>query len=347
MQEKVAILIPTYNRPKFILDLCRFYSIFNFSNYIIILGDSSKPAVFNENARIINNFPNVKIIHVKCPKKGPHEALLAITKIALTRKIKYCMFTGDDDYIYVNSLGELTKYLRTHSKFRSVRGRALLIGVNKRRRDGSLEKITFYQKYWHHKDISQTNPIKRLEFLAENYLNLQFAMHRTSEFESQLAAKTGVSMGFFQEYSESFCSAILGKSKFIDVPYLIRLSHNYYGGNSYETIKKDNSNNALKLFFKLIYTDEIKIFTNNVISSMLLKKEYKINEIKFTKEILANKIYKSLVKISKNNESQENRPFILKFAIKKVQKFRLKTYSYEIKIIEGFISSSSSKHNKA
>jgi len=338
MLNRVAILIPTYNRPGFILDICKFYSMFNSPNYIIILGDSSSAKEFTQNKEIIENFPNIRVMHVRCPKQGPHEALLTITKVAIRENIKYCMFTGDDDYVYINSLKVLTQFLDKHSEFRSVRGRALLVGVKDKKRSESLKKITFYQKYWHSEDISQNHALDRLEFLLENYINLQFAIHRSLDFKAQLAAQTGLTMGFYQEYSESLCSATRGKSKFLDVPFLVRLSHQYYGGNSYETNKKDATNNTLNLLFQFIFDDEPKKLANNILKSLALEKKYKKIEMKYVKEILVKKLYKTLEKNNTSGRPQVKKSLILEFVRRKVQKFRLKAHRQEIALVETFYS---------
>jgi len=344
MQDKVAILIPTFNRPGFILDLCRFYTQFNTLNFMIILGDSSSLKFYAQNSKIIKSFQNLEIMQVRCFNAGPHEALLSITKIAAGKKIPYCLFTGDDDYVFIPSLPVLTRYLKINDKLRSVRGRALLVGVERMSRSNSAQRITFYQRYWHHLDIAHRYPLERLEFLMENYINLQFALHRTFEFEEQLAAKTGLNTGFFQEYSESLNSIIKGKNKFFDVPFLIRLSHNYYGGNSFETHLKDRSNNGPNLFFNLIYTNEVKELTNNVIRSLNLKKDYKANEIQYIKKLIANKLYASLNKVSKNIKPKKNKPVILTWCRKHLQKFKLRVYLDEIKHIEKFVASHERKH---
>ena len=344
MQGKVGILIPTYNRPGFVLDLCRFYTQFNAFNFVIILGDSSSFKFFAQNSKTIKNFPNLEIIQVRCHKEGPHEALLSITRIAVGRKIPYCLFTGDDDYVFIPSLPVLTRYLKMNDKFRSVRGRALLVGVERASRSNSAQRITFYQRYWHHRDITHRYPLERLEFLLENYINLQFTLHRTSEFEEQLAAKTGLTTGFFQEYSESFNSIIKGESKFFNVPFLIRLSHNYYGGNSYETHLKDRSNNGPNLFFNLIYTNEVKKLTNNVIRSISLKKKYKTKDDEYIKKLIANKLYASLNKVSKNIKPKKNKLLILIWCRIHLQKFKLRVHLDEIKYIEKFVASYERKH---
>ena len=110
------------------------------------------------------------------------------------------------------------------------------------------------------------------------------------------------------------------------MPFLIRLSHNYYGGNSYETHVKDRSNNGPNLFFNLIYTNEVKELTNNVIRSISLKKEYKTKDDEYMKKLIENKLYASLNQVSKNIKPKKNKRLILIWCRKHLQKLKLRVY---------------------
>ena len=93
------------------------------------------------------------------------------------------------------------------------------------------------------------------------------------------------------------------------------------------------------MFFQLIYSNEVKTITSNIIESTFLKKKYNFSETQRIQETLSKKFFESLLRISINNNSQVSKPHNLKFATKKVQKIRLKEHKHEIKLIEGFISS--------
>ena len=118
---KVAIIIPTINRPDFVLRQFEFYELMN-SPHPVYVSDSSN----EENAEKIKNgiqkFKKLKIVYEWAPPGKDHTySLLSLVKE------KYCMQMGDDDLIIPKTISDCADFLENHPDYATCSGKQVNI----------------------------------------------------------------------------------------------------------------------------------------------------------------------------------------------------------------------------
>jgi len=113
-----TIIIPTYNRPKYLERILSYYNGFE-ENYNIIIADSSSDKNKKINKKIISLFSNLKIL---CLNNYSYKINLYY-KIADTLNYvntKYSVLCADDDFIITNGLSQSVAFLEKNSDFSVV-----------------------------------------------------------------------------------------------------------------------------------------------------------------------------------------------------------------------------------
>ena len=278
--QKVAIIIPTLDRIKFLVRLINYYSNTK-SNITIYFGDSSK----KNYAKLISKLSqkkNIVVNYFHIPGMNDREAIAFLsTKV----KEKYVAFSGDDDYFVPESLNLCSNFLNENLDYRTAQGRAYLynyIFVN------NELKINYFESYWETNQILSHDVEKRLLDYSKNYYVTEFSVHRTNEFIEDVRQAAKISNRHIGEYYRCFNFIGKGKSKFIDCLYLMRTSHAKRGESnlsktyySHEDFIKSNS-----------FEESLSQFKTNL--NFLLSNNKKNTEIinkKILKEIIDNIIY--------------------------------------------------------
>ena len=107
----LTIIIPTLNRSNFLIKTLRYYSNLNFKSKFLIL-DSSKGKERQQNFDIISRFKNLNLKYVNVDGKP----LEVIKKSKKYIKTKYCLFSGDDDYLIKSCLLKIINFLNKKKK---------------------------------------------------------------------------------------------------------------------------------------------------------------------------------------------------------------------------------------
>ena len=240
---KVAILIPTKNRPDFIERTIAYYDSLK-SAHPIYIGDASGPEIAARITAFIKRFNNVDVRYFHWEDLGVIQAKVKLAEEALGECV-YCTYHGDDDYFIPSSLSKCAEFLSKNPDYRTAQGRAASFALD---RPGPFGKIRWVNEYWGVNALEQETSAERLVSFDKKYFVTQFSTHRTAEFMQDSQHYLEIKDDLVGELLHCFTFAIKGKSKFLDCLYLIRNSHEgiFHPGFWDWIIKKDWSSDYCK-----------------------------------------------------------------------------------------------------
>ena len=244
----VGIIVPTMNRPEFIIRMLNFYGEVN-SPHVLYIGDSSTPEKFSiikDAVESINN--RIKVNLYSLPEMNDRQAIYYLSNQV---KEKYCAFTGDDDILLPFGLIECAKFLKNNMDYRTAQGSGLIFSLNNNTPYGSIEAITSYNKYASSEHNSASN---RVAEFSSNYWTPQFSVHRTDEYIDDMSEYKNITNKNFGELIVNYASIAKGKSRYIDCNYLIRQDHalRYILPNQLEWFLSESWKDSYLLFINSI-----------------------------------------------------------------------------------------------
>lgn len=222
----VAVIIPSKNRLDYCLAQIKYYKKYNYDGLLVIVDSSSKLnfAKLKKEAEKLN-FANLKLFHNS--SLSVHEAIeFGLEQVK--NDCKYYVFSGDDDFFVVNGLYKAARFLDLNPDFMGVVGKGIVTQhINSKDWIG----IGWVRTYWKPKNISSENRLNRVRQVSRNYINLEFAVKRISNFinhQSQLNQVFG-KVEFNKSTDLEICStlaiALSGKIKYLRTCFLIRGDH--------------------------------------------------------------------------------------------------------------------------
>lgn len=218
---RVGIIIPTFNRPDFVIRQLKYYAKLN-SPHPVYIGDASN----DENSDKLRFFidklgDQLTVFYYSFPKS---EYSLADTEVALHSKVreKYYVQVGDDDYQIPDSITKCAEFLEDNPDYSSASGYAVSIRLKNNGVYGDFERLSDYPR----RQIELSTAAERLiSFMSRYYVPL-FSVHRTEQMKkcwSQSSLMENLSLS--TEIFPSAMSLTLGKSKIIDCLSFIRQIH--------------------------------------------------------------------------------------------------------------------------
>lgn len=217
---KVAILIPTMNRPDFIERTLSYYDSLK-SLHPVYIGDASASEISARTVASLERFRNVEVKYFHWEGMGANQAIVKLAESAQA-VCRYCAFHGDDDYFIPTSLSQCAEFLSRNEGYRTVQGRAASFSLD---RPGPYGEIQLLGDYWGINALEQERSVERLASFQRNYFVTQFSTHRTEEFIEDSGHFRELRDHLVGELLHCFTFAIKGKSKFLDCLYLIRNVH--------------------------------------------------------------------------------------------------------------------------
>ena len=217
---KVAILIPTMNRPDFIERTVGYYNSLN-SPHPIYIGDASDPVVAAQTAKILERFRNVEVKYFHWQGLDAPRTVVGLAE-RVNDECQFCSISGDDDYFVPSSLTQCAKFLAENKDYRTVQGRAAAVELD---RPGAYGEIKGLSQYWTENSLEQETSLGRVESIVKKYFVLQFSVHRTDEFIEDCRHYKEIKDYSLGELFHCILFAIRGKSKFLDCLFLIRSLH--------------------------------------------------------------------------------------------------------------------------
>lgn len=220
----VAILIPTKNRPEFLVRQLFFYSLVGAKNPIYIL-DSSDHELPDFASKAIAKFScDFPISYERNSKLNDRQAIGALLKKC---REPFCAFNGDDDFLIPFGLESAANFLRNNADYRVAHGQSRMFDASNV--DLMIGGFVGAGDYWKAPDFSDSNPLLRLEKYSNNYFVPMFSVHRTSEFNYDWRNNSDNPSRSFGELMPNFIAISRGKAKFLNVAYLVRQTHDKRG----------------------------------------------------------------------------------------------------------------------
>jgi len=220
----LSILIPTKNRPDFILRVLKYYSCAGFSGDILI-GDSSDEDVYRELLDNISFYSDV--LRIRHFHKKNLTADKMVSFLCDYVDTQYSVMHPDDDVVLVPSISECLEFLDQNADYSAVHGLALNISIdhNSSSPFGGLTSVKDYPLAPALSDYSY----ERVMTYFANVKNINMSVVRhdvNSQAFSQIEKLSDFDSSYV--YGELVHAAVVlarGKVGSIDVCYLVRQKH--------------------------------------------------------------------------------------------------------------------------
>lgn len=263
----ITILIPTYNRPRYLERLLDYYHDSQVA-YKIIVADGSSDEMKKANRETVSSFPVLKILHLD--RYSPETAFNIRLSDALNHvDTKYCVICADDDFITPNGISQSADFLEKNPDFAVAHGR--YIGF--RLKDDKKGKQQFFwkPKYSSHESVTFPDPKLRLSYHLSNYSPIFYAVHRTA-LSQMIWAETVKFINDirFSELLPATLALIYGKAKCLDVLYCARESNPYSTGRTSKTL--------LNLMRKGTYYEEYARFVDCLSTHLSQQSQLNVEE---------------------------------------------------------------------
>lgn len=214
----ITLLIPTLNRPEFLLRELHYYQSVNFRGKIFI-GDSSEATVAEKIKNSLRQFDNLlEIYYYPLPGYNIAHALKAMTDKVTT---KYAAVIGDDDFFIPSGLGRCIEFLDNNSEYVAAHGESIVIGLPYI----NSQSIQF-SNHCPQPTISAATAAQRLVAHLTYYSVTLFSVHRIEAWRTMFKYLGDITDNIFGSELLPCClSVVLGKTKQLNGLYLIRQNH--------------------------------------------------------------------------------------------------------------------------
>jgi glycosyltransferase domain-containing protein len=199
----ITVIIPTHNRPEFLIRSIDYWSNFDISLFVVdSTKNYSKPVGFSGNYFHTPHLSMAeKIFHTLTEVSTPYVALCA-----------------DDDFISKSGLINSVEYLEDHKDFSSAQGRMVRFYLNKNKSVEYYPAYTVAMNNQNNHDEAQNRVIQSMSSYMLNY----YAVHRTVSLRETFR----ISKSFFGfrcwELNVSMTAAIYGKHATLPCFYFAR-----------------------------------------------------------------------------------------------------------------------------
>lgn len=205
----VTIIIPTMNRPEYIVRALNYYKISGFDGRIVI-GDSSDGSAEKIIRELCEFFRNcrfdIRIIH--CPRSMP---LIDVWRAMINAVCtKYITYAGDDDLQVPNGLDAAVDFLEKNPGYVAAKCAMVEVLIGKDAPHGEI--IEVFQKPFPNYDID--GAVHRFSAYAQMAVSVQYGVYRTEAWRFAYGVVQGPYLPYFgEEFIPCAVSVALGKIK--------------------------------------------------------------------------------------------------------------------------------------
>lgn len=293
----LTLVIPTYNRPDYLERLLTFFSKLNFSSKIII-SDSSKDFNKNLNNSTIKKFDNLEIELLSFSNETYFYEKLknSLDKV----QTKYVVFCADDDFLIPNSISMCLNFFENNQGYSIVHGTYYTFRLNQHH----LEWIKTYKTT----SLIDNDQLNRIDFHLRNYeTSTLYGIHKTNDlkyiFDQTLQYTEDLRFG---ELFSSLLTIMIGRMKFLDVPYSIR--------ESLKTSDNITHEHFIDYIEKGTYEAKFNKFKEGLKNNF--DKKYEINNLN---QIIDTNMNYYITTISRNQKGKSNKlNNIIEFLFRKI-----------------------------
>ncbi len=251
---QVAILIPSKNRPDFIIRQLNYYSKVA-SPHPVYIGDASTGEELTKLKKALDKYKNkIQVHYYYLP-----ELNIGATMEYLSRQTqeKYSCHIGDDDFQIPPSLTQCAEFLENHNDYVSAHGYAVALRVQDAGVFGKITKIKDYPQ----PEIETVTALERLFQFFHNYYVALYSVTRTEVIKKAWTESLKI-----QDKSLSFevlpcaLSIVAGKSKLIECLSFIRQIHkgHFLVPDNFDWICQDIWGRDYNIFKKIIIEEIVK-----------------------------------------------------------------------------------------
>ena len=207
----VGIVIPTMNRPEFLVRQIKYYEKVN-SPHSVYIVDSSDKANFQKTKELADGLRDrVNVIHKYFPPGPGHlEFIYSLVKE------KYICFCGDDDYQVQNTLTKCADFLNNNPDYESVCGRSVTFRLKWNgtyEPYGELDRLSDYPRY----ALKSDSASERLIGFLGNYYTALVSVSRTETMKKYFFNTTEIKdLSIRDEILQCCLIAVSGKSEVIE-----------------------------------------------------------------------------------------------------------------------------------
>ncbi|MHA2225654.1 MAG: TIGR00180 family glycosyltransferase [Candidatus Hodarchaeales archaeon] len=230
-ENNLSLVIPTYNRPKYLQRLLTYYDEQNV-NFEIIIPDSSHEEMKEINKRIVSSFSHLKINHLDHFSSETNFYFKLFQTIEQIN-MKYCVLCADDDFIAPKAIFKSIAFLENNSDFTAVGGYFLAF-LSKFTSQGNKkfywkQYLSSFDRIKPNMSLTSSDPKTRLINHFSFYFPTFYYVHLTSFlkiiFKETLPYTKDLNFAFsFGELSLDMLTVIYGKIKTFDFFYGARES---------------------------------------------------------------------------------------------------------------------------
>lgn len=217
--KKLTIIIPTKDRPKYVISILDYYNENNYDGFII-LADSSEDNNFNLVSNYIkNNKLKFSLLHVNTYNKDVKSSInFVINKIDTL----YTLQISDDDFLIMEGLNSSIKFLDKNNNYIGCQGRGLLgkIFFKKNKDDKNTCSGPFFYRMG---NLIQNTPQSRIYNYIDSNMNILFAMFHSSIFKELWQLDTLSDNTFNNDFIIATRAALIGKIGFVNKLYCIHI----------------------------------------------------------------------------------------------------------------------------
>jgi glycosyltransferase domain-containing protein len=328
MENKLTIVLLTFNRPKFLLRFVKYYNYFKFP-FKLIIADGSKKEI---NTVIYSEITKNKNILYKAINKNFYHRIYQSLKLVNTEYVK---FAADDDFFFKTTIEKCINYLSINKNYNIAGGKF----INFELKNNLYYDYLFNLNYIYDvKDLTSNNTQKKLiKFYRSLNSNIWFVQRTKILLKSvKLTLKVFNTDIEFRDHFFETINVLKGKRKMFSQPLVM---HQFYNNSEaskrpsmLERLRNKNFLQNLKkfdLYLKKVSLEKKlefdKLYFQNVISKDSSLLNFNNNKLTFIilLKLLVKKIIKKILfkkNITKSFHIQDTH---IKKEVLKIQEFLL------------------------
>ncbi len=217
---RIGIIVPTMNRPDFVIRQLNYYASLN-SSHTIYYSDGSSP----ENAKKVTDEiaklkARLNIVYLVSPAGN---SIKSVIQLLSSVQEKYVAFLGDDDYWIPDALNQCVEFLEKNLDYATAIGKSVTFKTENNAVFGKIKEIHDYPRH----SIEDNTASERLfNYLGPNLSAITAAVIRTDRLLKYYQDSSEISDANIRgEILVSCLMLIAGKSKVIDRLGFVRQIH--------------------------------------------------------------------------------------------------------------------------
>lgn len=252
----MTVLLPTKNRPSFLLRCVRYYCSQNLP-FRLFIADSSNPVVAQETGSALKRYGSfLKLDHKFYDEQTGFEE--KISHAIRCIDTKYAVFSGDDDFFIPSTLVSAVSFLEKNDDYSIVHGNSAAFS-SKNDASNEIDKIWEYEQ----RSIESDNVVNRLIDQFSFFTGTWYSVHKADDLKDNWN-KLGVLQNIATFNELLFCALgiIKGKAKKLNNLYMVRQINNlkdnselYNTGDSFDWISSPKWHANLSAFTDILSKD--------------------------------------------------------------------------------------------